>query len=829
MKRISAVFTTALALALVAPATGLAQGTAFTYQGRLNDGGSPANGLYDITFSLCATNAGGSALGTSTNAAVLVSNGVFTTVVELGGIPDGKPYWLELGVRTNGGGAFLTLAPRQQIMPTPYAMFANTASNLAGSLPAAQLAGPIPAAQLSGTLPLAQLPAAVVTNNATGLTLGGTFSGDGAGVSNVDLMVANAHGAISWGTNYPGVFTLMTNQPTGGGLYPLCVAIADANGDSHPDLIVANQGGNTISCLTNNGSGSFALGTYVYPGDLSPQFVIAADMNGDGSVDVVSGNDGLSLITTLTNYLGRGQFSLYSSVTVPRTARWLAAADVNQDGKMDVISADLDSSMVMIYTNRGDGALAMAGYVSASEPIAVFAADVNQDGRPDLISCNAGNNTLSVITNGGGSFGIKTNIYAGPGLENLAVADINGDGKPDLIATLYAGVLVTFTNTGNGQFAAGWSGSTTGAGVPVSLAAADVNQDGKPDVIIAHTGTNRLAVLTNDGAGGFVFCSAPLVSPNAPGPGTNIVYLATGDLNGDGRVDIVAVNNWESTLAILFNSPVVQASFAGDGAALAGLNGASLSTGTVADARLSTNVALLNASQTFTGGNTFNNNANSFSGNGAGLANLNAGALTIGTVADSRLSANVALIAGNQTFSGLNSLTNAGNTLAGNGSKVTALNATNLSAGTIADARLSTNVALLNANQAFTGTNVFSGPVGVGTNNPSASLHVRGSVAADALRAPGAGVGTGTFAFIHRAVATNTSSHITTIYHPLTDGDPNALIFVMHNFNADSSASGYNTNLVGVWYDGAHWTLYNENTSVPMPLGRAFNVLVIKP
>src|SRR4051812_17933929 len=94
-----------------------AQVTAFTYQGRLIDNGSAASGNYDVTFSLFSTNNGGSQIGgTLTNSSVGVSNGLFTVVLDFGaGIFPGADRWLEIGMRTNGGGAFTTLSPRQPI------------------------------------------------------------------------------------------------------------------------------------------------------------------------------------------------------------------------------------------------------------------------------------------------------------------------------------------------------------------------------------------------------------------------------------------------------------------------------------------------------------------------------------------------------------------------------------------------------------------------------------------------------------------------------------------------------------------------------------------
>ena len=152
--------------------TAHAQGTAFTYQGRLNDGAGPANGSYDLAFSLFNAGTGGSQVGnTLTYSAVGVSNGLFTAALDFGaGVFTGANLWLDISVRTNGGGAFSELVPRQPLTPAPYAIMAGSASNILGALPASQL---------SGTIGLAQLPGVVITNNETGVTLGNvTINGD---------------------------------------------------------------------------------------------------------------------------------------------------------------------------------------------------------------------------------------------------------------------------------------------------------------------------------------------------------------------------------------------------------------------------------------------------------------------------------------------------------------------------------------------------------------------------------------------------------------------------------------------------------------------------
>jgi hypothetical protein len=177
-----------------------AQGTAFTYQGRLQDNGSPVSGIFDLRFAIYDSLANGALLGGPlTNAATGVTNGLFTATLDFGNEFPGTARWLEIAVQTNGGGGFTTLTPRQQLTPTPYAIFANTASNVTGTLAAAQIVG-------------------VLTNNAANVNLTGAFSGNGAGLTNLNgaaLKLTNVWQTTGNSGTTPGVNFLGTvdNQP----------------------------------------------------------------------------------------------------------------------------------------------------------------------------------------------------------------------------------------------------------------------------------------------------------------------------------------------------------------------------------------------------------------------------------------------------------------------------------------------------------------------------------------------------------------------------------------------------------------------------------------
>jgi Chaperone of endosialidase len=161
------------------PLTVHAQGTAFTYQGRLNNGGNAAGGSYDFRFRLAADNQGNTYVGSAvlTNG-VPVTNGLFTTTIDFGaGIFSGENYWLEIDVRTNGASGYTTLFPLQAVTPTPYAIYAGTANTVSGTILSSSLP---PSANFSGTV------------TATSL------AGNGVNVTNVNATALNGLGAGSF-------------------------------------------------------------------------------------------------------------------------------------------------------------------------------------------------------------------------------------------------------------------------------------------------------------------------------------------------------------------------------------------------------------------------------------------------------------------------------------------------------------------------------------------------------------------------------------------------------------------------------------------------------
>lgn len=118
-------------LLIASVGTASAQTSAFVYQGLLSDNNQPANGNYDFEFRLFDAVSGGSQVGaTLQRDSVFVTNGVFDVLLDFGaGAFPGANRFLEVSVRLSGSAQFTTLAPRQPVTPTPYALRSESAAN----------------------------------------------------------------------------------------------------------------------------------------------------------------------------------------------------------------------------------------------------------------------------------------------------------------------------------------------------------------------------------------------------------------------------------------------------------------------------------------------------------------------------------------------------------------------------------------------------------------------------------------------------------------------------------------------------------------------------
>jgi hypothetical protein len=363
--------------------------------------------------------------------------------------------------------------------------------------------------------------------------------------------------------------------PVGSG--PRSVAAADVNGDGKPDLIVTNSIGGSVSILLNtNVPGAnllrFAPAVTFASGQI-PNAVSVADVNGDGKPDLVVANQGTNTVSVLLNTTATGDASVPSFAAQQQftdaNLNAVTAADVNGDGKPDLIMANSGNNTVSVLPNTTPpGAVStsfatMQNFGTGNGTDSVTTADVNGDGKRDIIVANSSDGTVSVLLNTAApgvsipTFATQQTFSAGIEPNNVTAADLNGDGRPDIVVTddLQHTVVVLLNTTAPGNTLLSFTPQQaflSGSNRPNSVAIADVNGDGKSDLIMATQGndSNNISVLLNTTAPGATTPSFAAAQTFATGSG-NPNFITTADINGDGKSDLVATNGGNAVSLLL--------------------------------------------------------------------------------------------------------------------------------------------------------------------------------------------------------------------------------------------------------------------------------------
>jgi len=341
---------------------------------------------------------------------------------------------------------------------------------------------------------------------------------------------------------------------TGVGSFPRTIIAGDMNGDGKPDLIVTNTAADNATVLLNSGTGIFTLQPNVRSvGGLSPYSVTAADFNGDGKLDIAVANYDADSIGVLINQ-GNGNFTAQMLYPLPpgSSPRSIAAGDVDGNGQPDLVVASSGADDVIVLFNKGNSIFSgrvSYSMVTGSSPYAVALADVDGDGKPDMVVANSGAGNIAVLLNiGSGRFAASTLYSTGAGSSPRAVAlaDVNNDGKIDIVVANAlndnVGVLL---NTASGTFASAAAFSTGSGSSPSAVAVGDVNRDGKADIVVANYASDSVSVLFNSASNGF---STPATF--STGYGSSPASVALTDVNADGKLDIVVANYGSDSVAV---------------------------------------------------------------------------------------------------------------------------------------------------------------------------------------------------------------------------------------------------------------------------------------
>ncbi|MDO8493594.1 MAG: FG-GAP-like repeat-containing protein [bacterium] len=469
------------------------------------------------------------------------------------------------------------------------------------------------------------------------------FNGDGR----ADMVSANlSSDSVSVFINLGnGTFAAKADATTN--TAPFLVATGDLNGDGIADIATANRDSTSVSVLINNGNGTFATKVDLTTAT-SPKGIAIGDLNGDGRADLVAANSGSASASVFINQ-GGGIFAAKVDYTTGAGSVQVAIGDLNGDGKLDIATANTSDATVsvllnqpkaLLYANVSSGNVAIGTSTPTTTPQSLFAkltvwASTSPNGYAMNVVDSA-STTLFTITNAGNvgigttSPGFKFSVVGEGSFDNyvrasyftatntLATSTFAGLVGIGTTSPVYSLDVATTTRTSNfisdnitlsrsfgsimsavvgsstgytnfsGGIGTGGSDSTNNAfnnalritntgnlvnigsvqggetlltkggtfatrvtyGVgttPHGVSVGDIDGDGKNDIVAANNGGTTISVLRNLGSGTF----ATKVDYTV---GTNPAYVAITDLNGDGKADLAVTNFGSASVSILINN-----------------------------------------------------------------------------------------------------------------------------------------------------------------------------------------------------------------------------------------------------------------------------------
>jgi hypothetical protein len=316
--------------------------------------------------------------------------------------------------------------------------------------------------------------------------LGANLNGDGP----FDLAISSGYkghyASVLFGEGDASYSTAQTFQV---GRWPFDIGSADFDHDGDMDLVTSNT--DSISVMTNDGTGTFSGPMQYFTGN-NGDAVVVGDFLGDGYLDIASVGG-----TTVSVFMNDQGYFVPSPVTtaLDNSAVDIVAGDMNGDGAMDLVTANNYAGSVTYVENY------YCGYVLFYEngefpvhgrPLELTLGDFDGDGDLDIATANTVTNDITVLLNSGtGSFSPGTNYPFGEFPYGLTAADVDGDGDVDLTASRHiAGELVVLENDGTGSF-------TIPRAYPVAYAAEDVavldlDDDGDLDMAVADVNSHEV-------------------------------------------------------------------------------------------------------------------------------------------------------------------------------------------------------------------------------------------------------------------------------------------------------------------------------------------------
>lgn len=364
---------------------------------------------------------------------------------------------------------------------------------------------------------------------------------------------------------------IKTKVPIGAAYKPVSISVNRLSGASPKPFIVTSVNETRI------GAASFSEGVSFEAAN-GPYDIAASDIDGDGKVDLITaGFRSISVFrnTSTQGGLSRASFAQRTDIVADAvSANSIAIADINADGKLDIvsISAGANASTVTVLINNSvPGIISPASFTrhsfnTAPNPQKVAVADLDNDGQLDLVTANGGNN-LSVLRKANDPNAIlfenhlELNSTTPGTAETVTIADMDLDGKQDLIEYNLSNNVYTISVLRNLSTPAALNAGTFalpvsyGSGVisDSDIVVGDLDNDGRPEIVANYGSANTLSVLKNLSVPGNFTATSFGVKVDF-GTGTNPWCGKTmADLNGDRFPDLVSTNRESATVSLFQN------------------------------------------------------------------------------------------------------------------------------------------------------------------------------------------------------------------------------------------------------------------------------------